>query len=244
MSLDIVIPTCKKDLDTLEIVIEHAKKYIQNVGRIFVVSDISYTSNAIHIPESAYPFSKYDVAKFIQHHRCHWYYQQLLKLYVYDVIADLSDNVLILDSETIFYQPVSFIDDTGRGLYCTSDEKSAWYYDHMNRFVPDLSKYTEGIDPSYSGIVHHMVFNKNILKDLFVKVETAHSKPLWVAFLTTVRQDHIIGGASEYEIYFCFAFAVHKELVRLRPLNWGLSDTILESSHKDFLTAHSHLRKR
>jgi len=242
--VDIVIPTCQKDLETLEIVISHAKKYIQNIGKIYVISDKNYTSNAIHIPETSFPFSKDDVYKYISHFRCHWYYQQLLKLYVYKIIPELSQNVLILDSETIFYNPVAFIDEQGRGLYCVSDEKSAWYYSHMTRFVPQLRDYVNGIHPKYSGIVHHMLFQKEILEDLFNKVETYHSKQFWNAFLDTVRPDQIVGGASEYEIYFCFAFVVHPEKVAIRHLNWDLSDTILENSSKDFLTAHSHLRKR
>ena len=201
-NIDIVIPTCEKDLETLEIVISHAKKYIQDIGKIYVISNKNYTNNAIYIDETLVPFSKEDIYKYIPHFRCHWYYQQLLKLYVYKIIPELSNNVLILDSETIFYKNVSFIDDQGRGLYCVSDEKSMFYYNHMNRFVDELQSYTNGIHPKYSGIVHHMLFQKEILEDLFSRVEKKHNKSFWNAFLDTVRSDHIIGGASEYEIYF------------------------------------------
>ncbi|NBP56692.1 hypothetical protein EBU71_09205, partial [bacterium] len=104
--------------------------------------------------------------------------------------------------------------------------------------------YTNGIHPKYSGIVHHMLFQKEVLEDLFNRVEKYHNKPFWNAFLDTVKPEQIVGGASEYEIYFCFAFVVHPDKVTIRHLNWDLSDTILETSDKDFLTAHSHLRKR
>lgn len=240
--IDVVIPTCLKDLDTLEIVIAHAKRFVKDIGNIYVISDKEYTKNAIHIPESLFPFNKEDVYKYIPNFRCSWYYQQLLKLYAHVVITQLSDSFLILDSETIFYKPVNFVDDEGRGLYCVSDEKSPAYYAHMRRFVPELKSYVNGVHPQYSGIVHHMLFQRCILDDLFIRTEKTHNTCFWKAFLNVVED--LIGGASEYEIYFCFAFAMHPDKVAIRHLNWALSDTVLESSDRDFLTAHAHLRRR
>lgn len=157
------------------------------------------------------------------------------------MIPNLSDKFLILDSETIFYKPVRFVDEAGRGLYCVSDEKNPYYYHHMVRLVPELRNYGFGIHPQQSGIVHHMLFDKYILNSLFNSVETHHQKPFWRAFMDLVIVGH---GASEYEIYFCFAFVCHPQRVAIRHLKWDISSVILEDSPDyDYLTAHAHLRK-
>lgn len=231
--IDIVIPTCEKDLGTLEIVIKNAKKYINDAGNVYVISKLNYTNNATWVPESMFPFQKEECI-------ASWYYQQLLKLYAYKVIPDLSSSFLILDSETIFYKPIEFINNEGKALYCTSDEKNIIYYEHMIRFLPDLYNYRYGIDPRVSGIVHHMLFQADILDEIFHRVESIHNKPLWRTFLDCVQRP----GASEYEIYFCYVFAKHPTRVSIRNLKWDISPIVIEESDDyDFLTAHAHLRR-
>jgi len=231
--IDVVIPTCAKDLGTLELVIERAKRFVVGVRNVYVVSAQRYTQNARFIPESAYPFAKADVERLIPTHRAGWYYQQLLKLYAFEVAPELSDDVLILDSETIFYKPVRFVDDAGRALYATSDEVHPPYYRHMARLVQGLGQAL----PGRSGIVHHMLMRRGVVRELREHFD-------WSFFLAAVDPaDYSMSGASEYEIYLCYAFAHHPDTVAVRELRWDLSSRVLLESDFDFLTAHAHLRK-
>lgn len=239
MVIDVVIPTCIKDLSTLEIVIANARKYVQNVGNIYVISDKPYTQNAIHIPESSFPFTKGDVEAIIPLPRHSWYYQQLLKLYVFEAsgVDGLSDNVLILDSETIFYKPVSFIDEEGRALYCTSSEFHQPYYDHMNRLIPGMGLGSGLRNGMMSGIVHHMLFRREVIAELLGLFD-------WRAFLSAVDPAwYSNSGASEYEIYFRYVTVNKPNTIAIRQLKWDLTDQIFEEADYDFLTAHILLRK-
>lgn len=237
MPIDVVIPTCIKDLSTLEIVIANARKYVQDVGNIYVISDKPYTQSAIHIPEESFPFTKADVEAVIPLPRHSWYYQQLLKLYVFEAIGvdGLSDNVLILDSETIFYRPVAFIDEMGHALYCTSSEFHQPYYDHMNRLIPGASLGSGG--RRRSGIVHHMLFQREVIAELRTLFD-------WRTFLAAVDPAwYGNSGASEYEIYFRYVTINKPDRVAIRELKWDLTDRVVEEADYDFLTAHILLRK-
>ena len=54
-----------------------------------------------------------------------------------------------------------------------------------------------------------MVFQRDVLQDLFSQVETHHNQPLWQAFCRCVdpQDDLRLSLASEYEIYFNFVFS-------------------------------------
>ena len=102
MSFDIIIPTTNKDLSTLEDCIEGCKKYIKNYRNIIVISDKKYTNNALWFNENNYQFSIDDLKNIINDHwRFGWYYQQLLKLYVFFTIPNILDNVL---RNPLFYE--------------------------------------------------------------------------------------------------------------------------------------------
>ena len=55
--IDVVIPTHVKDAETLELCIEHVKKNVMNLNKVYIVSKDKLTDNAEWIPESDFPFS-------------------------------------------------------------------------------------------------------------------------------------------------------------------------------------------
>src|SRR5439155_25867451 len=93
------------------------------------------------------------------------------------------------------------------------------YFHHAQRVLPDLVK----IYPQYSGIVHHMLLQKEVLLDFFDHVRTYHSAEPWQALSRAValnnNGDIVFSGMSEYEMYFNFVFA-RTDQVQLRPLKW------------------------
>ncbi len=226
--IDVIIPCTNKDLDTLIHCIRGIRENCVQVRRIIVVSATRLTDEAEWFAESNYPFNKNEVAlklrndnvndaiSFIIHpnSRLGWYYQQLLKLYSPFVISNISSNVLILDSDTIFLNPVEFISPDNVGLYNTGDEWILPYFVHGERLIPEFRR----IFPHYSGICHHMLFQKHILEDLFKEVESNHKMEFWKAFCLSV-DPNLLSGASEYELYFNYIFS--KEYpVKIRPLKW------------------------
>ena len=165
--IDVVIPTCSKDLEVLNLCIRGVKANCKNVRRIIVVSPEHVTDEAEWFDENHYPFSKQEVAFYLNHMnqaaadkflresgRVGWYYQQLLKLYAAYVIPGISSNVLIVDSDTVFLRPVEFISPEGGGYFATSGEYHQPYFAHAARLLPELVK----LYPNQSGVTHHMLF--------------------------------------------------------------------------------------
>ena len=152
--IDVVIPCTDKDLQTLPLCIDGIRKNGKGVRRIIVISDKKLTDKAEWFDEKNFEFSKFDVAyeifqnkekafAYINHKnsRIGWLYQQLLKLYAPLTIPNISSNVLILDSDTIFLKPY-FFDNEGRVLYNLGSicEYNGEYFEHMKRLLPTLRR--------------------------------------------------------------------------------------------------------
>lgn len=254
--IDVVIPCTSKDLVTLEKCIEGIKNNCSQIRRVIVVSSNKLTDNAEWFDEKNYPFDKFAVAchlfhgdekaayEFCQgHSRIGWYYQQLLKLYAPYIIPDISENVLILDSDTIFLNPVIFLNSEFAGLYNTGHEYNPAYFVQANSLIPGFKKYFS----EYSGITHHMLFQRCILNDLFQTVEKHHQMEFWKAFCESASHDNnLFAGASEYEIYFNFAFKRTSQ-VKIRPLYRAeirnLNEVSLyQAQGFHYISCHSYLR--
>ncbi len=254
--IDVVIPSVEKDLATLELCIDGIKKNGVNIRRVIVVSKKKLTNKAEWYSEENYPFSFQDIAEALanghpqiqktllqKNSRTGWYYQQLLKLYAPLVIPNISSNVLILDSDTIFLNPVAFLNEEHGGMYNTGTEYHSPYFQHAALLLPGFYK----LFPTYSGICHHMLFQRPVIEDLFSTVESLHSVAFWKIFCSLVETKHLFySGASEYEIYFNYAFSRSNQ-ISIRQLRW-LNITQLSRvpffKHKglDYVSIHSYER--
>lgn len=254
--IDVVIVSHPKDQSTINLCIEGIRQNCELVRRVIVVSSEPLTDQAEWFNEADYPFSKEEVglkigrgnaliAKtfFGRNRSLGWYYQQLLKLYAPFVIPGISSNVLVVDADTIFINPVEFINEKNGGYFCVSPlMQMSTYFDHAKRLVPHF----ERAFPEQYCVCHHMLFQKAILEDLFEQVEKRHKVPFWEAFCRCV--DIHRGGASEYIIYFCFAFS-RTDQMELRPLKWTNSTdlTKLEGFRNEgyhFASFHTYLTQK
>lgn len=257
--IDVVMPTVIKDIDTLLLAINGCLNHVIGIRNIYIVckEDINYklsrdmfikfTNDSIKfINENIFPFTLDDVAKFhTKNIRNGWYYQQLLKLYAYKVIDGISENILIVDSDTVFLKDIKFIDN-GVALYGVGKEYNIPYFTHMKELHPSLSKlYPEKLE--LSGICHHMLFQKYVLDEIFEIVEKYHKCSFWEAFLKCVDKITYLGsGASEYEIYFNYVLSKHGDKAKIRKLNW-CNITVLpnyEHSCYDYVSSHAYSRKK
>lgn len=257
--IDVVLVTHPKDSDTLDLCIDGIRTYGENIGRVIVVSSEHLTDNAEWFDEANYPFSKADVAFQVGRgdltvastffarggHPVGWYYQQLLKLYAAYVIPGISSNVLVLDSDSVFVNPVSFLDENNGGLLAINPKKAtkSHYRAHAQRMLPSY----QPINLDVNSVNHHMLFQKPILDDMFAEIENHHKMPLWKVFCRNVDIGRKWGSGSEYELYYNFALN-HTSQVSIRPLkrrSSGSLDRVEEYKAEDYilLSFHSYMRK-
>jgi len=254
--IDVVIPARKKDLCTLELCIEGVKKNVCNIGRVIVVSKEKLTNNAEWVREASFPFTLEDVKNKLakpkkDYTNAHWmpregwYYQQLLKLYFFFVIPNLSLNILEVDADVIFLNKVRFTEDE-TALYAWGTENHLPYFRHMQRLLPQLGKAIK----DKSGICHHLLYQHDLIYDLFFLVEEYHKLPFWEAFLYCVDvNDDYKSGAGENEMYFSFINKFHIHRIKLRKLKWQNHGDLsrLEEFKKegfDFIAFHWIMRDR
>lgn len=231
--IDLVYPCHAKDKDTIDIAIEYAKKNIENLNNIYVVSKTKLTENAIWISEDIFPFTFQDMIDYIgDHWRTGWYYAGWIHLYSAIIIPNILENVLICDSDTVFIKPTTFLDENDRALYNISpSDGTPLYLEHMGKLIPGL---TLQVEKPWSGIAHHILMKKEILTCMMSEVEKKFNKPFWKAWIEVtlekysscpkddnMKNKHLEGPgrATSYELYFNYSLKYFPEKVKIRKLN-------------------------
>lgn len=251
--IDVIIPAHKKDLGTLNHCIEGIRKNIANVRRIIVISKEKYTEKAEWFDESLYPFSFQEISDLVAGSNVGWNYQQLLKLYAVLVIPNISENVLVVDSDTVFYRKVKFFSDEGLPLYNLSKDQNLDSSDfhqttfrHIKKILPELAEIFPKEFENVSGICHHMLFQKNIIEELFAAVERVDGTgdPFYKVFLKNQENSF---GVAEYNLYFYFLISYHPQSYKIRILNYkNTSDfnPLKECLRRkyDYCSYHSYMR--
>ena len=241
---DIVICVGPNDNNIIASMIPYTKKNIIGYRNIYLVcADTSIIiDGTITIDEKIFPFNMYDlILKFGNNNRNGWYLQQLLKLYSGSVIPGILENYLIIDCDTHFLKPTSFITDTGKYIYTIGTEYHIPYFIHMNKLHSSLKK----IHP-LSGISHHTIMNNNYVNELVNLVETYHNnKPFWEIYLNMIEpNDYPKSGSAENEIYFTFMNIYHKNDILIRQLNWSNASNINDNNKDcDFVSIHWYMRQ-
>ncbi len=137
--IDAVIPAHVKDVATLDHCIAGIRKNIKNIRRIIVVSKEKYTKRAEWFDEKLYPFSFAEISEILNHQNVGWNYQQLLKLYSVLIIPNISQQVLIIDADTVFYRSVEFVDEDGKALYNLSKDKNLYESKFHNEILVHIA---------------------------------------------------------------------------------------------------------
>lgn len=252
--IDVVIPVHKKDVPTLGIIIDAVEKNVVDLGKIVIISKENYTDRAEWVDEAIFPFTIEDMGHHLgkkgvgRHKRRGWYYQQLLKFYAHVVIDGLSEHILILDADTKINKKIRFIHEDGKPILDTMNCGCCIknYYVHMQKLLPNLTDINMKVNP----ITHHMVFSKEIINDLFSRVEERYGLPFWVVFCNEVithkngRPVRIYVGASEYMIYYHFCRNYYREKThsRMIKLNERVRSLHYSNPKFDFVTKHNYKR--
>ena len=239
-NFDIVIPVGPNDKSIIEEQIKYTKKNIIGYRNIYLICfDPSICADGcITIDENIFPFNKDTV---IEHHgkskkKNGWYLQQLLKLYAGKIIPNILDKYLVIDSDTFFLKPTTFVENN-KCLYNYGHEYYQSYFDHMKKLDKDLIK----IDKKKSGICHHMIFETKYIDELISKIEKNHNDLFYNIFLKNVT--NIKGaGASEFEIYFNYMLKCNPDKIQLRKLSWTNTRKLETNSNLDYISYHWYTR--
>ena len=214
---DLIIPVGPEDREIVTKQIEFTKKNIIGYRNIYLICyDPTITlEGCVTINENIFPFTIDTVAKFHgKLSRNGWYLQQLLKLYAGMVIPNILDKYLVIDSDTFFLKPTTFIEN-GKCLYNYGTTYHKPYFDHMLALAN-----LEDVAGIKSGICHHMMFETKYVQELIKIVETKHGDLFYNVFLKLATE--INGaGASEYEIYFNYILKHHNDEIMIRRLEWA-----------------------
>jgi len=230
---DIVIPAHEKDKRTLEFCIKQARKKIVGARRIIVISKERYSDLAEFYSEKDFPFSFDDISNLTDGKDVGWHYQQFLKMYALLVIPDLLENILVLDSDTVFIRKVKMFDSKGRALFNYYKNKcpdrnsfDLNIVNHIKKLYPEIA--FDKLPPNYqnqSAVCHHMIFNRDIMKELITRVEDYHfkltgiKKEFYELAMQTYKPRREM-ELSEYQIYFNYIAIFHPEKLRVRSLKF------------------------
>lgn len=156
---DIVIPAHSKDKKILQYCIKYARKNIIGARNIIVISKENLIDDKLIIwaksldreleiywfDEAKFPFSYQELCEIKGYNDIGWYYQQLLKIYSVITIDNILDNILILDSDTVFYKKTPFFNKNFLPLYNISKDKnldrSIFHQEslqHIKTLLPEL----------------------------------------------------------------------------------------------------------
>jgi uncharacterized short protein YbdD (DUF466 family) len=237
---DIVIPVGPDDISIIHNQIEYTKLNIIGYRNIYIISydPTLEVKDCIIVSETLFPFNKELIQKSgCADYRCGWYLQQLLKLYAGLIIPDILDTYLIIDGDTFFLKPVSFMEEN-KCLYNYLGEYWKLYFSHMKKLHPSFEK----VDLNKSGVTHHMMFQTKYVRELMDLVENYHGKyNFYEIFLECI--DHIDrSGASEYEIYFNYMLKYHPDEIKWRELKHKNKKRCLDFSGDmdcDYVSVHS-----
>ena len=239
---DIVIPVGPNDRDIIQKQLAYTKKNVIGYRNIYLICyDPSISArDCVTIDEKIFPFTIDTVSKFHgKVERNGWYLQQLLKLYAGSVIPGISTRYLVIDSDTFFLKPTTFVEND-RCLYNFGTEYNKHYFSHMSKLDGDLVK----VDKNKSGICHHMMFETKYIDELITKVETNHKDTFFNVFLRLVtdKTPPVSPRASEYEIYFNYMLKNHSDKIKIRKLNWKNTNRIVTDKDYDYISYHWYKR--
>ena len=236
---DIVIPVGPNDKSIIEQQIKYTQKNIINYRNIYLISydPLLTISGCITINENIFPFNIQTVVKYHgKLKRNGWYLQQLLKLYAGKIIPNILDKYLVIDCDTFFLKPTTFLENN-KCLYNYGTEYHKPYFEHMKKMDKDLVR----IDKNKSGICHHMIFEKKYIDELISRIEENHNELFYNVFLKKVTEiNH--SGSSEYEIYFNYMLKYNSDKIQIRKLNWKNTNKLEINSNYDYISYHWYMR--
>ena len=203
--IDIFMPTLEKDSAMLGKAIDYARKNIKHpISNIYIIAPgnssrlkkIAQHKKCIFIDEkNILNINKSDINYFYNgFDKSGWIYKMLLNLNADKICKQ--EHILILDSDTLFIKPQTFI-YKGKVLLNMSDEYHIPYYS-ANKKILGIKHKT-----SRSFITHYMLFDSNALKEYRNSLEKSWRKEWYKAIIDNIDKSTAMAFA-DYESYADF----------------------------------------
>ncbi|MER7452940.1 DUF6492 family protein [Nocardia beijingensis] len=237
-AIDVMIPVAAKDLSSLDACITGLRAHCRNqIRSVHIVGSAPLreqvrTEHVVQwIDEEAISPTPAAIEAALRrvggrHHNSSWYFQQLVKLNCFHILPRTVRHLLVLDADYAIVEDVVFVESDGRSCLAFG-YPLRWRLGTRRHAMPErhsaiaaatrLLAEWRPVDP-YSGMQHHMVFDREILADLVRRVEDQHERPFWEAFLATIEHTKWT-GASEYVLYRHFAARFFAAQIRSRHLD-------------------------
>jgi hypothetical protein len=247
-NIDFIIPTHLKDLPTLNLTIKSIKRQSCCKNIYLISKNDPYIENTIWISEHQYykfvsleMIQRIAIKKGISNfNRSGWLYQQFLKLLSSKVINNLSDNFVIVDSDTIFLKDINF--NSKYFYYCKVKEYHTPYLKPISSLLN--IKNTIG----FSTICHHAIFFKSTLEQMINEIEIRFNTNIVEAILDTLDFNEQ-SCFSEWDLYANYMILNHSNITKERSLKFTDINFIpnalhikLYSLYFDFISSHAYKR--
>lgn len=224
--IDVVIPYHPKDEYTLKGCIDNVRKHFKECGNVYVLSkDKPPCDDVGWLPESEFSFAKEDIVDALKkhnirifEHRHGWLYQQFLKLCVFSAFDNISDTILILDSDVIFRKEFTAYQDGKLAYGYTNRKWWSSYITNMRLIHPELEMQT--VVPFKSGVCHMMLFEKKRVEELLWLITRGGQESLHEACLKRLEEGLSDASFSEYETYFNYILCKYPNEYAVRFVDW------------------------
>jgi len=195
--------------------------------------------NLVLVREDIFPFTLDDLKGGQWANKPTWKYQQLLKIYSYQVLSiydpPIRKHFLIIDSDTIAIRAFRFIQHSrgdnsiGKPIYNIAAEESGAFMNDalvkeplIKEVFPNLEivpSFSNSESMHYTSITHMMMFDGLIMNEFLNYLSEIHNeKPVWL-FLNSLRS-----VLSEWELYMAWIMHHHREEIIFKQIpyvNWG-----------------------
>ena len=248
MKYDIIIPTIFRDYPFLRKIIQYIYKNL-DPDNIYIITNgkkSQYLPQIVHekcivLDEDAllkdlsikrvyhllYTYEK-------DHSRPGWYFQQFLKMAFALTEFCKNEYYLSWDSDTLPLQHIDFFDAERHPLFTMKSEHHQPYFNSIKRLL-NIDEHN-----SKSYIAEHMLFNREIMKEVILKIEQSTiTGSDWIEKIINSIDKQEFCGFSEFETYGNFCATNYPNVYHERELatfRYGgyiqgrfISDEILEA---------------
>ncbi len=223
---NLIMPVSIKDVNTALKNITYIKKYI-NPKRIVVISNSSvllsnkqvFTNENVEfldenriIPGLTYNHVKELLSKYHAEERTGWYFQQFLKM-AYSYISPYEFYVS-WDADTIPLKQVNFFDSYNKPVFSLKDEYNKAYFETIYSIFGIEKK----IEKSF--ICEHMIFNKEIMREIISKISECNPLNYWFDnIIANISKDALkASGFSEFETYGTYVLEYHRDFYSFKDI--------------------------
>lgn len=225
---DIVLVAHEKDFGNLKFIVEQAEKNLKDSENIHLILSERTPYNDFELlktltSKSVYLHKESDILKIDKSrllHRPNWIYQMLLKM-LQNVTQN--ENYLIIESDCVIIQPISFFEDGKTTFFLCRDQNHQPYFNFNNKVLGIGREY------NHSFISEFMMYNKLKVKEMIKKTGSKSIDEFLELIYTTVDGTCY---PADYELYGNFCYKFYPNEFEVKTLDYGFFGR--ESREKPF----------